>query len=103
MWMFEYDPKGRHVRTIATRGKRTIVDKRYSYDRKGRLDEITSKTTSEDMVERHTYDDRGRVIRRDEMEGPTTKRFAYAYDGKGRLASQTQGTNRHVYDYACRT
>lgn len=98
VWTFGYDAQGRHVHTLATRGTRTVVDKRYSYDPKGRLDTITS----DDLVERHAYDRAGRVIRRDEITGTLTKSFTYAYDAKGRLASQTQGTTRHVYDYGCR-
>jgi len=100
VWTFAYDDKGRQVQTTVTKDGKAEAEKKYAYDDKGRLATITS---DDGLVEKHSYDKAGQLIRRDEVAAGKTVSFTYSYDAKKRLVKQT-GSNgwRHDYSYDCK-
>ena len=99
-WTRAYDELGRLARESAREGVKTVIDKRYTYDDKNRIDEISMDGGA--TTEKHKYDDKSRMVRNDVVISHKPYQFTYAYDAKDRRIEQTQDKNKIVYSYDCR-
>jgi YD repeat-containing protein len=100
IWMREYDDKGHLAHETAKEGDKVTIDKRYTYDDKGRI--ATMKMDGGATSETHTYDAAGHLVRNDVVVSQQKIPFTYAYDNKGRRMSQTNPNGRIEYSYDCR-